>query len=124
GAAEAEAPGLPSMLPATLPANTPVFFVSATTGAGCAAFEVWLAGALTAVVSPTQAIGDLIEHLRKAGEAVGRARAAVPQGQELAALAIREALRELEHTLHMRLTPDQRTEAMLDRLFARFCLGK
>lgn len=105
-------------------ARLPQFAISAQTGAGLAALGGWLEKTVQELATPAASIGDLLIHLQAAATAVMQAQTAVTEGQELAALAIREALVELERSLHQRLSADQRTEAMLDRLFARFCLGK
>ncbi|MGH7143486.1 MAG: hypothetical protein ACREJ2_05045, partial [Planctomycetota bacterium] len=126
GSATATAPGVPLAAPLP-PAGLPgaaLFHLSAQTGAGVADLQRWLEHTLAGLPAPAASIGDLLEHLSAARAALAVAVAAVSDGQELAAVALRDAITALEHCLFLRLSPDQRTEAMLDRLFARFCLGK
>lgn len=57
--------------------------------------------------------------LEAAGEALGRARGAVDWGYELAAADLRDALRALED-----LTGRVTSDAILEEVFSRFCIGK
>jgi len=109
-------PLLPAELAAQAPAGVPTFATSARSGAGLAALRAHLARAATAGV--VDAGGPLRAALGSALAALDRALAAAA-GPELVAVDLQAALRSLDAIggIH---TP----EDLLDRIYARFCLGK
>lgn len=109
-------PPVPAALAARLPATTPAFATSARTGAGLAALRAHLAaastrGAVDAGGPLRQALGGCLTALDRALAAVG--------GPETAAVDLQEALRSLDA-----IAGTHSPEDLLDRIYARFCLGK
>jgi tRNA modification GTPase len=111
----AAVPALPKALAPLAAAGVPVFATSAHTGAGLASLREHFAA--TARAGTVDAGGPLRLALAGAHAAIARAHeAAAP---ELAAVELQAALRALDG-LHGAHSP----EALLDRIYARFCLGK
>jgi tRNA modification GTPase len=106
-------PGAPPPLP-----PAPVFRVSNVSGAGIAELRAFLAAHARSGPSPR---ARHAESLRLCGERLGAAAAIGRSGDadELAAFELRAALAALDE-IDGRSTP----EDLLDRVFARFCLGK
>lgn len=97
----------------------PWFAVSNTDGAGIAALRAFLltAGSEAGIEAGTMRWGDA---LRTALDAVRQARAGAAHGhEELVAADLAHALGALD-AVHGRTS----TETVLDRIFARFCMGK
>jgi tRNA modification GTPase len=112
----APAPALPPALAARLPTDVPVFATSARTGQGLAALGAFLADVAPATV--VDAGGPLRAALGDAAAAT--ARALQPAGgPELAAMDLRQALQALDA-----IAGTHSVEDLLDRIYARFCLGK
>lgn len=109
-------PPLPSALAAQLPAAAPCFATSARSGAGLAALRAHLASAAAAGV--VDAGGPLRQALTGALAALDRALAG-DGGPELVAVDLQAALRCLDA-----IGPTHSPEDLLDRIYARFCLGK
>lgn len=108
----------PPLLPPALAehaAAVPVFATSVRTGAGLAALRAHLAGAATAGAG--DAGGPLRQPLADALAALDRALGA--DGPELAAVDLQTALRALDG-----IGGTHSPEQLLDRIYARFCLGK
>lgn len=104
-------------LPAALGDGLPRFAVSSTTGRGIAELRAFLQARCQAGVQAAAA--PLRQVIAQVRESLQRARAAADAGEELVALELHEALRGLQ--------PDfgaHSAEPLLDRIFARFCLGK
>lgn len=112
----APAPAVPPALAARLPADVPVFATSARSGLGLPALRAFLAEAAPAAV--VDAGGPLRTALGEAAQAVARALQA-PGGPELAAMDLRQALQSLDA-----IAGTHSVEDLLDRIYARFCLGK
>jgi tRNA modification GTPase len=111
----AAVPDLPPAL-AERTAGAPVFATSARTGAGVAALRMHLGRAAAAGV--VDAGGPLRQALADALAGLDRALANAG-GPELAALDLQAALRALDA-----IGPTHSPEQLLDRIYARFCLGK
>jgi tRNA modification GTPase len=111
----AAVPDLPPAL-AERTAGAPVFAASARTGAGVAALRMHLGRAAAAGV--VDAGGPLRQALADALAGLDRALANAG-GPELAALDLQAALRALDA-----IGPTHSPEQLLDRIYARFCLGK
>ena len=104
----------PSLLPFTA-AGVPVFATSARTGEGLEPLRAHLAR--TADAGTVDAGGPLRHALAAAHAALLRAHAA--PAPELAAVELQAALRALDG-----IAGGHSPEALLDRIYARFCLGK
>lgn len=109
-------PPLPPALAARLPAGTPTFATSVRTGDGLAALRAHLAassarGAVDAGGPLRAALGACLSALDRALAAAG--------GPETAAVDLQEALRSLDA-----IAGTHSPEDLLDRIYARFCLGK
>lgn len=122
---KADLPPAPAALEAARRSGLPAVAVSAATGLGLGELERATAD-LCAPAGAAQAarLASALRHetaLREAAEALARARALQEAGgaQDLMAEELRAALRALSQ-LAGELTP----EDLLDRLFARFCVGK
>lgn len=116
----AELPPVPQAVATLLPEQAPVFVTSATTGLGLAELRTWLRR--TAKASPVAAGAELRRGLADAEAAVHRAlqlAAAEQVAPELVAVDLQAALRALDG-----LVGSHSPEALLDRIYARFCLGK
>jgi tRNA modification GTPase len=98
-------------------AGVPCFPVSSVTGAGIAALRAFVCA--RARGGPMSGAGRVADLLAASAAALERAVAAGADGGELVAADLAEALHALDE-LHGRSTP----EDVLDRVFARFCLGK
>lgn len=109
-------PPLPAELAAFLPPDVPVFATSARTGAGLAALRGHLARAAAAGI--VAAGGPLRQALGGALAALDRA-LATGGGPELVAIDLLAALRSLDA-----IGGAHSPEDLLDRIYARFCLGK
>lgn len=115
-----ELPSVPAAIAALLPPQAPVFVTSATTGLGIAELRAWLRR--TAKASPVAAGAELRRGLADAQAAVLRAlqlAAAEQVAPELVAVDLQAALRALDG-----LVGNHSPEDLLDRIYARFCLGK
>lgn len=110
-------PPLPAAIAAHLPVGVAVLATSSVRGVGIPALAGLLAR--TARGGAVGAGGPLRAALQSAGDAVARALAAAGVGPELAAVELQTALRALDG-LGGAHTP----EALLDRIYGRFCLGK
>jgi tRNA modification GTPase len=109
----------PGPLPPTIAAaagEAPVFATSARTGLGIEPLRAHLATQLPG--GAVDAGGPLRAALRAAGDAVARALAA-DAGPEVAAVELQQALRALDA-----IAGPHSPEDVLERIYARFCLGK
>lgn len=114
----------PSAMPAAAQAvvgpDLPVFATSVATGRGLPELRQWLRTVGTA--GPVDAGGPLRHALALARDAVQRAVATVDArlgGPEVVAVELQAALRALDG-----IVGDHSPEALLDRIYGRFCLGK
>lgn len=115
-----ELPSVPEPVAAALPPQAPVFVTSAATGHGIDELRAWLRA--TAKASPVPAGAELRRGLADAEAAVLRALRSESAGNvapELVAVDLQAALRALDG-----LVGSHSPEALLDRIYARFCLGK
>lgn len=113
-------PPVPAAVAAVLPRQAPVFVTSATEGHGIADLRTWLRR--TAKASPVAAGSELRRGLADAEAAVLRALQFATSesiAPELVAVDLQTALRALDG-----LVGSHSPEALLDRIYARFCLGK
>ncbi|MFN7590645.1 MAG: hypothetical protein ACK5UQ_19360, partial [Planctomycetota bacterium] len=100
--------------------EVPVFATSATDPGSLADLRPWLRQ--VAMAGPVDAGGPLREALGQARNAVARAVAASTAGTagpEVVAVDLQAALRALDG-----IVGDHSPEALLDRIYGRFCLGK
>jgi tRNA modification GTPase len=110
----------PPPLPAVIAARAegvPVFATSAITGTGLTELRAWLATNARAGV--VDAGGPLRLALGAAAIAVEHALATVAAGPEVVAVEVQAALAALDG-----LAGSHSPEQLLDRIYARFCLGK
>ncbi|MBL8738413.1 MAG: 50S ribosome-binding GTPase [Planctomycetes bacterium] len=115
-----ELPSVPAAIAALLPPQAPVFVTSATAGLGIADLRAWLRR--TAKASPVAAGAELRRGLADAEAGVLRALQLAEAEQvapELVAVDLQAALRALDG-----LVGNHSPEDLLDRIYARFCLGK
>lgn len=113
-------PQLPPEVAAVVGTAAPVFATSATDASSLAALRPWLRDVARA--GPVDAGGPLREALGLARDAVARAVAignAGSVGPEVVAVELQAALRALDG-----IVGDHSPEALLDRIYGRFCLGK
>lgn len=113
-------PSVPAAVAAVLPPQAPVFVTSAATGHGVDELRAWLRR--TAKASPVPAGAELRRGLADAEAAVAsvlRLESAGHVAAELVAVDLQAALRALDG-----LVGSHSPEALLDRIYARFCLGK
>ena len=111
---------LPDAVAAVVGADAPVFATSAATAVGFDVLLPWLRQ--IAMAGPVDAGGPLREALGQARDAVARAVAASVDGAagpELVAVDLQAALRALDG-----MVGEHSPEALLDRIYGRFCLGK
>ena len=110
-------PPLPAELAPHVSPDVPVLCTSARTGAGLDRLRAHLrateTGGLIAAGGPLRAA------LGEAQQAIGRARAVAGTRAELAAVELQAALRAIDG-----LGGSHSPEALLDRIYGRFCLGK
>lgn len=120
---------LPSRAAARRPeAGAPPLRVSAATGEGIPELERAILEALAADPAAGEGGGVAASErhaalLRAAAEAVDEARAAFAAGAEAAAVPAADRLRDAAESL-ARITGRSYTEALLDAVFGRFCVGK
>lgn len=115
-----ELPAVPAAVAAVLPPDAPVFVTSATMGLGIDGLRAWLRR--IAKAAPVAAGAELRRGLADAAAAVLRALQLASADQvapELVAVDLQAALRALDG-----LVGNHSPEALLDRIYARFCLGK
>ncbi len=107
------------LVPPGVPDRVPVFTVSNVTGRGIDALRTWLLRAGRG--GPATGRTHAREHLEAAAASLdgALAAAAMHRSAELLAFDLADALQQLDG-VHGRSTP----EAVLDRIFGRFCLGK
>jgi tRNA modification GTPase len=113
----AEVPPLPMELAARLPVGVPVLATSAHRSRGLEELRTLLTG--RARGGAAGAGGPLREAFAVVAAALERARQAVTQGPELAAVELQSALRALDE-----VDGSHSPEHLLDRIYGRFCLGK
>lgn len=99
------------------PGGVPVFLVSNVDGRGLDELKEFLAR--QAGQSPLGLEGRVHDALESARDAVGRALAAPGGSEEMVAVDLQDVFQALDR-VHGQGSP----EALLDRIFARFCLGK
>jgi tRNA modification GTPase len=109
-------PPLPAALAGRLPPGTPTFATSARTGAGIETLRGHLA--VASARGAVDAGGPLRTALGACVSALDRALAGAA-GPETAAVDLQEALRALDA-----IAGTHSPEDLLDRIYARFCLGK
>lgn len=113
-------PPLPAAAQAVVGQQLPVFATSVATGRGLPELRQWLGTVGSA--GPVDAGGTLRQALAMARDAVQRAAAIVDTdhgGPEVVAVELQAALRALDG-----IVGDHSPEALLDRIYGRFCLGK
>jgi len=111
---------LPTEVAAVVGTAAPVFATSATDASSLVTLRPWLRDVARA--GPVDAGGPLREALGLAKDAVARAVAASTAGTagpEVVAVDLQAALRALDG-----IVGDHSPEALLDRIYGRFCLGK
>lgn len=106
-----------------LPKFTSVFYVSALTGRGVGEFQDAFEQAIIARFPVSHSAGlTRVRHrdcVGRAAQAVSRAQSQLTKAPELAGEDIRTALHAIKE-----LAGEANIEAVLDRIFSRFCIGK
>jgi len=104
------------------------FEVSAVSGTGIAALREFLDSKLTGLSRDAYLAAEVAAHAaaRRAAEALARASAglALGHGEDVVAVELREALHAFWEADGVLMKHDAITEATLDKIFSRFCIGK